>query len=141
MKDHFRPGEHAENNVRYIIYQLMTHFEGMDEMVNQLLAFKVSEDKALDKVENHLIEMEKLHLELTKKVKELETHKTISEEIVYESSKTHEAIRRTFNLLTALNVIDLNCDSWVAKTTRALVDKIYYRQIKALVYKKIDTGC
>ena len=138
MKEHFLPDEHVENHVRYLIFKLMVHFEGMDDIVNKLLEFNVSEKKALDKIENHLIEMEKLHLELTKKVKELEKQKTLGEDILYESSQTNEAVRRTFNLLTGLNVIDLNQDAWVSKMTRALVDKIYYRQIKALIFKKTE---
>ena len=136
-KDHFSPEKGLENETRYVIYQLMDYFEKMDSTITKLLSFEMAETKALDQIEENLIQMEKLHLRLHQLVKQIEKEQTIGEEIVYQSSTFHEAIRRTYNLLTALNVIDLNSDNWVSRTTRALVDRVYYRQIKALVYKSL----
>lgn len=138
MKNHFLPEETPENNVRYIIYQLMDHFEKIDDVISKLLSFNMDEKKALDQIEDRLIQMEKLHLEMTKEVKKLEQDKTVGDQIMYESSGVHEAIRRTHNLLSGLNTVDLNSEAWIPKMTRALIDKIYYRQIKALVFKKTD---
>jgi len=135
VKNHFLPDENTENKIRHAIFQLMSQFERMDVVMTKLLSFELKEEKALDQIEESLIEMEKLHIEMTKAVKEHEKSKSIGEEIVYESSSLHEAVRRTYNLLTGLNVIDLNSHKWVSRTTRCLIDRVYYRQIKALVYK------
>ena len=137
VKEHFDTHDKPENEIRYCIYQLMDYFEKIDSIMTRLLAFEVKEEKAIDQVEQLLIEMEKHHLRMHHLVKEFEKEQSIGEEIVYQSSSLHEAIRRTYNLLSTLNIIDLNHESWVSKTTRCLVDKVYYRQIKSLVYKSV----
>lgn len=134
MKNHFEPEDKPENQCRKLIFTLMISFEKLNATLDQLLNFQIEEKKALDRIEEELIAMEKSHLEMTRQVKKIEEEQTIADELIYRSSPLHEAIRRTYNLLTALNVIDLNNERWVEKTARALIDPIYYRQIKALIY-------
>ena len=138
MKKHFSPEKTPKHEVRYIIFQMMDHFENMDSIVTRMLSLEIPETKALDQIEERLIKMEKLHLRMSKLVKALEKDQSIGEEVVYESSPFYEAIRRTSNLLTGFNKLDLNSSSWVSRVTRCLVDRVYYRQIKSLIYKGVE---
>lgn len=103
----------------------MNHFEKMHDVMDKLLDFQIQEEIAKDYIEEYFVEMEKLHLELLGELKK---------QIKFEESHINEAIRRTTNFLTALNIIDLNRDDWIILTTKSLMDKSYYRKIKALVF-------
>ena len=125
MKDYFLANDTSKNRIRYNIYQLMNHFEKMHDVMDKLLDFQIQEEIAKDYIEEYFVEMEKLHLELLGELKK---------QIKFEESHINEAIRRTTNFLTALNIIDLNRDDWIILTTKSLMDKSYYRKIKALVF-------
>ncbi len=128
MKEHFLKNNSAENKIRYLIFSLMTHFEQMHDLLGDMLSFKIAEEDTKDAFEKHFIEMEKLHRELGKELAPLR------ENTDFEKNKLYEAVRRTYNHLKALNVIDLDRDDWAKVVSMALPDKIYYRQIKALVF-------
>jgi len=125
LKDYFLANDTSKNRIRYNIYQLMNHFEKMHDVMDKLLDFQIQEEIAKDYIEEYFVEMEKLHLELLGELKK---------QIKFEESHINEAIRRTTNFLTALNIIDLNRDDWIILTTKSLMDKSYYRKIKALVF-------
>ena len=137
MKDHFLEKDTRENRVRLVIFTLMGHFEGMHNTIDKLLNFELHEEKAKDLVEAHLIDMEKLHLNMMKEIRDIERENDLPKQIDFEETRLFEAIRRTNNFLKMLNIIDLDKDNWIAITTKGLIDKTYYRQIKALVYWKI----
>lgn len=134
MKKHFLKEETQENRIRLVIFQLMQYFEDMYDILDDLLSFTINEEEALDFIEKKLMEMEALAHSLSHEVKTLEDSHTDAEQEIFEKTKTYEALRRTFNFLTALNVIDLDSKNWVSVTTKCVIDKIYYRQIKSLVY-------
>ncbi len=137
IKEHFAPLEKPENEIRYQIYQLMDAFEKIHAIMSKLLSFELKETKAIDQIEQILIQMEKSHLRMHQQVKAIEKDITVGEEIVYKSTPLHEAVRRTYNLLSGLNVLDLNSEKWVMIMTRCLVDTVYYRQIKSIVFKDL----
>lgn len=134
MKDHFLKKDSLDNRIRYSIYLLMVRFEEMHDLMDQLLSFQIGEEKAKDSIEECLIEMEKIHLELTKDLKKKESAHNAGEQSQFETTLVYEAIRRTYNFLGGLNAINLDSPKWVHVTTKCVVDKSYYRQVKSLVY-------
>jgi hypothetical protein len=128
MLEHFLKENNAENRIRHLIYELMTHFEEMYDLLGEMLSFKINEEETKDAFEKHFIDMEKLHRDLGKELAPLREHTNFEENPLY------EAVRRTYNHLKALNVIDLDKKNWAKVVSMALPDKIYYRQIKAMVF-------
>lgn len=134
MKEHFLQKDSSENQIRYAIYQLMIHFEKMHDVMDDLLHFKLKEETAKDLIEDHLIQMEKIHLDLTTELKKKESSHNAATQSEFESTLLYEAVRRTYNFLGGLNNINLDSKKWVHVTTKCLMDKGYYRQVKSLVY-------
>ncbi len=128
MKEHFLKKDSPENRIRFLIFQLMTHFEEMYELLNRMLLFTIDEESTKDDFEKHFIQMEKLYRDLNKELVPLKENSN------FEETPLHEPVRRTFNHLKALNVIDLDKPNWAKVVNMALPDKIYYRQIKLLVF-------
>jgi hypothetical protein len=128
MKDHFLKIETPENKIRFLIFQLMTHMEGLYDALDKMLDFSLTEDQTKDLFEDHFIKMERLHRDLGKVLSPLK------ENTAFEETPLHEPVRRAYNLLRALNHIDLDKPGWAGVAARALPDKLYYRQIKLLVY-------
>jgi len=128
MKEHFLKKDSPENRIRFLIFQLMTHFEEMYELLNQMLLFEIDEESTKDEFEKHFIQMEKLYRNLNKELAPLREHTN------FEETPLHEPVRRTFNHLKGLNSIDLDKPNWAKVVSMALPDKIYYRQIKLLVF-------
>lgn len=128
MKEHFLKKDSPENRIRFLIFQLMTHFEEMYDLLNEMLIFRIEEESTKDEFEKHFIQMEKLYKSLNKELAPLK------ENTNFEETPLHEPVRRTFNHLKALNVIDLDKPNWAKVVSMALPDKIYYRQIKLLVF-------
>lgn len=125
MEKHFLNKDSAENRIRYRIFQLMTHFEEMHALLGKLLSFSLTEDAVKDQFEEHFIKMEVIHKEMGEE---------IANTLIAEDSPLYEAIRRTYNHLTALNHLDLDKENWARIAGSALFDPIYYRQIKLIVF-------
>jgi hypothetical protein len=134
MKKHFLRNDTPANRVRYRIFQLMGHFEEMYDLVGALLEFRMHEEKVKNQIEAHLIEMEKEALSMTKELKSIEKNHTDNEQKKFETTTLYEAVRRSYNLLTALNIMDLESPGWVRVTSKCLIEKVYYRQIKSLIF-------
>ena len=128
MKEHFLKDDSPENRIRFLIFQLMTHFEAMYDDLNSMLAFVITEDETKDRFEEHFVAMERLQRDLSKILSPLK------ENTEFENTPLHEPVRRTYNHLKALNVLDLDKHNWGKVASMALPDKIYYRQIKLLIY-------
>ncbi len=106
----------------------MAHLEELYEALDLMLAFTIEEEKAKDLFEEHLIAMEKLHRELGIELEPLKNKPG------FEKTQLHESVRRTYNLLKGLNVIDLDKANWAKVASMALPDLIYYRQIKLSIF-------
>ncbi len=128
MKEHFLKKDTPENKIRFLIFQLMTHFESMYDDLNAMLAFSITEDETKDRFEEHFIAMERLQRDLGRILSPLK------EQTAFEETSLHEPVRRTYNHLKGLNILDLDKPNWGKVASMALPDKIYYRQIKLLVF-------
>ncbi len=128
MKEYFLKSDTKENRIRFLIFMLMTHFEEMYDLLDQMLTFKLSEEETKDAFEDHFIAMERLHRDLGKELGPLR------EQEEFLSTPLHEPVRRTYNHLKAFNHLDLDKKDWAKIASMALPDKIYYRQIKLLVF-------
>ncbi len=128
MKEHFLKKDSPENRIRFLVFQLMTHFEEMYDDLNAMLAFSVTEEDTKDRFEEHFVAMEKLQRGLSRELSPLK------EQTNFEETPLHEPVRRTYNHLKGLNLLDLDKSNWTKVASMALPDKIYYRQIKLLIF-------
>lgn len=134
MKQHFLESDIPLNHLRFTIFELMSYFEKIAHVTEEVLAFRMAEPEGKDHVELFLIEMGTLHKTMTKIVGDIESAHTEEEQKAFEKTSTYRAMRRTFNFLQMLNVVDLNEDAWLRNVTHAVMEPIYYRRVKSLVY-------
>ena len=128
VREHFLGRNTEQNRIRFLLWLLMGHLEELYGALDLMLGFELEEEETKDLFEVHFIEMEKLHSELEEKLLPLKEKKG------FEKTQLHEAVRRTYNLLKGLNVIDLDKSNWAKVASMALPDEIFYRQIKLLIF-------